>query len=400
MKASWNGYQRGSSPGRRRRAAAAKARFIRRKASSTRASANSAIPSSMRESAARLGQEFRCHFTSAIGETGQPGLLLIDPVAIEFRQVLQRGLSSGGIRQLGQGIHAKFDAGNVARDQARDECRRQPAGTDEMAKAVFRIDFGRNRDIVPNRPLDDIAVVQIGDSSVDVVAFSTGEVDTRHDGRRALDFDLALKRHRPIFEFFFRGRAAIYQEQRNREHLPVAGLIADLSFADLTRQFETIGVGKPDRGTLSQGHVTSHFALLALPAHRLSPAVLVRFLAAVVAPAARNAQCLGSGFDKQAQAHRGRHIARSRRATIRGLVIVGTALFGGVHLFLRVARFAAWRCVDRHKKSGQIPARRRIGQNLLDKHRVTMARPDQIEPQFRREPFADLGAGCHASHLA
>jgi hypothetical protein len=65
---------------------------------------------------------------------------------------------------------------------------------------------------------------------------------------------------------------------------------------------------------------------------------------------------------------------------------------------LRLRRLLPLWCAERHEKAGQVPARPRIGQDFIAQRRiVAMARPDEIEPQFVRQPFADFRARRRAA---
>jgi hypothetical protein len=96
---------------------------------------------------------------------------------------------------------------------------------------------------VADGPIDHVAVVQIADARIDVVAVSAGQVHARDDRSRALDLELRLEGDRLVLVTRIeRRRAAVDQKQRNRKHLLVAGLVPQLGLANIARYCESIRI--------------------------------------------------------------------------------------------------------------------------------------------------------------
>ena len=153
-----------------------------RKASRHCGSFSNSIPCSMRFAAtcARFSSSV-AGLATAGRRFGSLRPLLRDPGRVLCHEIAELGIGRRTVGKLCEGIHRQFDVFQVRRCNPLYLRFGNPAGADGVAMAVSQNCFGG--DAVPDGILTRIAILQVGDSFVPVVAFQAAQV---RPGERSL----------------------------------------------------------------------------------------------------------------------------------------------------------------------------------------------------------------------
>ena len=268
------------------------------------------------------------------------------------------------------------------------------------ALAIFELGLGR--DVVANGTLAVVAILEVGDAIVPILAFKATEIGTGYETCLGSNFELGLKGER-VVPLLIAGRYAAIHEKQGKRTSPFRQTAIATGRLDGSN-------GKSNLEAAAVRHVVLDGLLCSLgdserellfawrPLPLGGPAVtVIRFLEFVVSPANSDPEFLRVRGYEQAQADGGWQIRSASASRFwRGSVVEAPGVADFIQFFVTgFFGFLVFVRVDGDEKAGEIPTRRGLGQCLSGIAKLTI-RSDKVETQGVDKLFANF-LGRHAA---
>ncbi len=164
---------------------------------------------------------------AAAGESRRVLSLRRDPVAVLLDQRFEAHFRGWRSIEAAERLHAELHGADRRRLDPRHPCLRHPLGPDPAAFAA--VEVGAGGDVVADRVLRHVAIVQVGEAFVPIRAVQAVQVHAGDQRPVRLDVHFHLERERGVLPVAVeRRRPAVHREQRHRpgRARPVKGLHA------------------------------------------------------------------------------------------------------------------------------------------------------------------------------
>ena len=163
-------------------------------------------------------QQFGGGLPASVGEWADGRMLLPDPDPISFNERVEQPPRSLEFGNSAERLHAEFDIIDACRLHPFDFGPRHPFRMHSPTCAVCHLGFCG--DVVADRVVGNVPVVQVGHPLVPVVAVESARVHSRNKRPIGLDAHLDLKRKGRVLQIVVLGRLSpVYDEQRNRTRI-------------------------------------------------------------------------------------------------------------------------------------------------------------------------------------
>ena len=164
---------------------------------------------------ARAPHQLLGDLPAAAGERRRVLSLRRDPVAVLLHQRFETHLRGRRAIEVAERLHAELHGADLGRVDPRHAGPRHPLGPDPAAFIAGEV--GARRDVVADRVLGDVAIVQIGEAFVPIPTVQTVQVHAGDQRPIRLDVHFHLKRERGVLPVAVRRRGpAVHREQRHR----------------------------------------------------------------------------------------------------------------------------------------------------------------------------------------